>query len=428
MSAVPRLPERRVVEGLLLATGAMAASTFGTLSFPAIAPIVRDRFDLSTVEVGTFTALVFLGAMVASVPAGRLTDRFGAPAMLAASQAGVAVGVSIAALAPTRLVFLTAIGVAGLAYGAVNPPSNVLVSDAIPRRHRGLMLSLKQTGVPIGGLLASAVLPTIAEAVGWRASLLVPVVVLIAASVLCMTVIRREAEMLEAAGDSVWEGSAEDAAPVPALAPMSVYGFIMAGVQLSFVGYLTIYLVDARDFTPTGAGFALALALAAGVSGRVLWGAASDRYCRSHASSLTLAGLLSMGGLLLLSLDGGVALWAAIFVVGFCAIGWNGVYLALIADRATLRTLGRATGLALMFIYAGVVFVPPLFGLLFESIDSWSGVWLTASGLVLCAALAMGLAPRGLPAHIRSPGRPGDRISRQPPPRPPRPGRPREPG
>lgn len=410
MRAPGWLPERRIVEGLALATGAMAASTFGALSFPAIAPIVRDRFDLSTVEVGMFTALVFFGAMIASLPAGRLTDRFGAPVMLAASQAGVAVGVTFAAVAPTRFAFLGAIGLAGLGYGAVNPASNVLVSDAIPRRHRGLVLSLKQTGVPIGGVVASVALPTIAEAVGWRASLLVPVLVLVLASILCLTVVRREAEMLEATGDALWEVSAEDAAPVTALAPMSAYGFMMAGVQLSFIGYLTIYLVDAQGFTATGAGFALALVLAAGVSGRILWGAASDRYFTSHATSLTLAGLGTVGGLGLLLVGDGPALWAAIVVVGFCGIGWNGVFLALVADRATLRTLGRATGLALLFLYAGVVVVPPVLGLLFEAIDSWPAIWLVAAGLVLCAALAIGLAPRRLPAHATAGSETANRI------------------
>ena len=44
-----RLPERRVIKGLGLSTGAMAASTFGTLSFPAIAPFVRDCQHQSTV-------------------------------------------------------------------------------------------------------------------------------------------------------------------------------------------------------------------------------------------------------------------------------------------------------------------------------------------------------------------------------------------
>ncbi len=395
--------ERRVIEGLSLSTGAMAASTFGTLSFPVIAPFVRESFELTTVEIGMFTALVFFGAMIASVPAGRMTDRLGAPVMLAGAQAGVAAGVAIAMIAPTQLTFLAGIGIAGLAYGGVNPPTNVLVNDAIPRRHRALFLSLKQTGVPIGALLASLVLPSIAEAVGWRLSLLLPITVLLAASALTLTLIRREAEKLAAAEDSLWDGPDDDVAPAPALGSMGLYGFIMAGVQLSFVGYLTIYLVDEQSFRPTTAGLALALALAAGVIGRIVWGAASDRYFTSHATSLWLAALGSAGGLLVFLLAGsGPALWVSIVVIGFCGIGWNGVYLALVADRATLKTLGRATGSALLCLYAGVALLPPLFGLLFELIDSWPGTWLTAAGLTVGAMLAIGLAPRRLPSHLRA--------------------------
>lgn len=394
------LPERRILEGLSVSTGAMAASTFGTLSFPAIAPLVRDRFDLTTIEVGTFTALVFFGAMIASVPAGRLTDRLGAPVMLAIAQAGVAGGVAISALAPSRLVFLAGIGVAGLAYGGVNPPTNVLVSDAIPRRHRALFLSVKQTGVPIGGLAASLALPSIAEAVGWRASLLLPIVVLLSASGLALTLVRREAGRLREGG-SAWDRSEpEVAAPAPALAPMGLYGFIMAGVQLSFVGYLTLYLVDERSFTPTHAGFALAVALAAGVLGRIVWGAVSDRFFQSHATALAMAGLGSATGFALLVIGTGPTLWASIVVVGFCGVGWNGVYLALVADRATLSTLGRATGSALLFLYAGVVVLPPLFGALFEAVDSWPGTWSAAVALTVGATLAMALAPRRFPSQF----------------------------
>lgn len=398
-----RLPERRIVEGLSLSTGAMAASTFGTLSFPAIAPLVRDRFDLTTVEVGMFTALVFFGAMIASVPAGRLTDRVGAPVMLAIAQAGVAGGVAISALAPSRLVFLGGIAAAGLAYGGVNPPTNVLVSDAIPRKHRALFLSVKQTGVPIGGLAASLALPSIAEAVGWRASLLLPIAVLLFASGLALTLIRREAEALTEAGAEAWaeaEPEVEPAAPAPALAPMGFYGFIMAGVQLSFVGYLTLYLVDEQGFTAPHAGFALAIALASGVLGRLVWGAVSDRYFQSHATALAMAGVGSAAGFALLLVGTGPALWASLVVVGFCGVGWNGVYLALVADRATLSTLGRATGSALLFLYAGVAVLPPLFGALFETIDSWPGTWSAAVVLTVGATLAMALAPRRFPAPI----------------------------
>lgn len=394
-----RLPERRVLEGLALAGGAMAASTLGTLGYAAIAPLVRDRFDLATVEVGGLTALVFLGALVASLPAGRLTDRLGAPAMLVVAQGGVALGVAISAAAPTRLVFLAGVAVAGLAYGAVNPATNVVLTDVVSRQHRALFLSLKQTGVPLGGLLAGSVLPATASIVGWRGALLVPVAVLVVAGLISLSLVRREAAARAVHGVIPAAPAELEAAPAPSLGPTGTYGFVMAGVQLTFVGYLTIYLVDAQRFSPTSAGLALSLALAAGFTGRIAWGAISDRWFTSHATSLALAGAGSVAGLLLLSLsDDGAGLWAAILLIGFCGIGWNGVYLALVADGTALHRLGRETGSALVFLYGGVVAVPPLFGLLVDGIDNWSDAWRIAALAALCAALAMGFAPRRLPA------------------------------
>lgn len=386
--------ERRVAFGLALSTGAMAASTFGTLGFAAIAPLVRDEFALSTFEIGALTALVFLGAMVASVPAGRLTDRIGAPAMLALAELGVAAGLGIAALAPSRLVFLGGVAVAGMAYGGVNPPTNVLVSDAGGRRHRGLMLSVKQTGVPLGGLVAGSLLPPVAEARGWRSALLLPIAGLLVAAAASYLLARRQMRASDPARET---DTAEGVVPVPGLAAMSAYGFVMAGTQLAFVGYLTVYLVDRADFTPTQAGLALSVAFAAGVIGRPAWGIASDRYFASHATSLALAALGCFAGLVAMAASGdGPGLWVAIVLVGFCGVGWNGVYFALVADGTRRHALGRATGTSLMALYAGVVLLPPLFGLLVDALGSWPDAWLVGAAGVLAAGLAIGLAPRSV--------------------------------
>src|SRR5215467_1187541 len=171
----------------------MATSTFATLGFGALAPYVRETFHLSTFEVGAFPALIFLGAFVISIPAGRLTDRMGAGRALVVSQLWVAAGIAVCAVAESRGLFLAGIAFAGIGYGAVNPATNVLSTSLVPRTHRALFLSVKQTGVTLGGLVAGAVLPTLADSVGWRGSLLVPIGVLLVSAAAGVWVARREA-------------------------------------------------------------------------------------------------------------------------------------------------------------------------------------------------------------------------------------------
>src|SRR5437868_1469333 len=143
-----------VLVGLGVGTAAMATSTFTTLGLGALGPDLRSSFHLTTFQVGLLPGLVFLGALIASVPAGHLTDRLGAGRTLTVSQLGVASGVVVALAATGRWPFLAGVAIAGLGYGAVNPATNVLSTSLVPRRRRALFLSVKQTGVTLGGLIA----------------------------------------------------------------------------------------------------------------------------------------------------------------------------------------------------------------------------------------------------------------------------------
>ena len=53
-----------------------------------------------------------------------------------------------------------------------------------PVRHRNLIFSIKQAGVPVGGVLSGMALPPIAEAAGWRATLVFSAAVVVATIVL----------------------------------------------------------------------------------------------------------------------------------------------------------------------------------------------------------------------------------------------------
>ena len=109
---------------------AMAAGAYATLGFAPLAPLIREEFSLTRWQVGAISAIVFGGAAISSVPSGHLTDRFGAPPVLAAAVAAVACGCLLAAIAPGGLFFLLGVGAVGLSYGLITPPTNVIVRGA----------------------------------------------------------------------------------------------------------------------------------------------------------------------------------------------------------------------------------------------------------------------------------------------------------
>jgi MFS family permease len=87
---------------------------------------------------------------------------------------------------------------------------------------------------------------------------------------------------------------------------------------------------------------------------------------------------------------------------GASAIGWNGVYLAEVAQRAPAGAVSAATAAALFVTFAGVLAGPPVFALMIEGGMSY-GMAFTAVGL---PALLGGVALlRGAKPASPRPGR-----------------------
>src|SRR2546429_601296 len=69
-----------------------------------------------------------------------------------------------------------------LGYGAASPASTHLLVPQTPRPVFNLVMSLRQIGMPLGGVLAALILPPLALTIGWRGALLMelgPVLLLI---------------------------------------------------------------------------------------------------------------------------------------------------------------------------------------------------------------------------------------------------------
>ena len=77
--------------------------------------------------------------------------------------------------------------------------------------------------------------------------------------------------------------------------------------------------------------------------------------------------------------------------MGFANIGWNGVYMTLVAESAPSGRIGRVSGRALRVVFAGAVVVPPALGLVADR-AGWRAAWLGACALAALAALSMSAA------------------------------------
>ena len=379
---------RTDVQGIVLSLAVLATASLVAVALTADAALIRSAFSLNEIGVGAIASCIYVGAAASSVLGGRLTDKRGPAPVLVLATLLLGGGELLAAISPSALFFYAGVLVAGLGYGIVNPPTNVLAN---PRRHdrRGLAISLKQSGIPLGGVIAGAVVPFVAVRYGWRISLSVPI-----AMCLLLAVVFARLRPTPAHAKDV---------PLPfrravrlRLPRAYAFGFFMGGVQVSIFTFLALYLVDDAGMSPQRAGSALALLLVGGLVGRVAWGWISDRLHRDRPRVLQATSLIAAAGLILMPLAGPSLRYPVLFVIGLSSVGWNGVFVATVTEAADSDSIGVVTGRALVLVNAGAVVVPPSFGWVVHSLDSWTVAW---GACALLSLMSVGLlqASRVLP-------------------------------
>jgi MFS family permease len=374
-----RAPGASAVVSVSLA--ALAAGTFATVGIGALAPELQAEFDFSRGEIGLLTALVSVGAALASRRAGLLTDSVGPVKVLALSLVLFAAAVLVAAIAPVAALFMAALLVCGLGYGGINPPTNVVIAGRMQGR-LGFFMSVKQTGVPVGGFLSGLVLPPLAIWVSWRFAF--GTAAFVALGVAGSTALLRGAAVLPRRG-----GARGDGPTRRERISMGLYGFVMAGSQWVFLTYVVLYLTDTRDFSLQRAGLVLSLAMAVSVAGRIFWGWLSDRPGWRVAA---LVGASVIAAAMLALLAGGIrgaGIWPVAALTGAALVGWNGAFHALVAQRAGPGGIGRLSGEVMAVVFAGQVCLPPLLGFLSEALDSWMLLWASAAAVVALAAAVL---------------------------------------
>lgn len=378
---------------LALTLSIQAFGSAAVIAPTAVAPLLLESLQLPPAAIGVYIALVYVGAMIASVVGGHLVMHHGpirtSQYSLALCGTGLlAVCSGVTAVAAAGAVLL------GLGYGPITPASSQVLARTTPAHRIGIVFSLKQTGVPLGGVLAGFVAPPLALASGWPAALMA----IAAGCAACAAL----AQVLRAGLDvglrpgGRWPRPGTLLQPVrmvwgePRMRVLACCSLVFSAVQVSLTSYAVAFLTDQLHWQLVAAGVALSVSQSGGVVGRVLWGWIADRGPGAQRVLLGLCATMMAGGVAMALLGPGTpraVTLAVLAVYGGTAIGWNGVFLAVVARLAPRGEAGVVTGGTLAFTYLGVVTGPPLFGAL-ASAGYGFGLAFAATALPLAACLA----------------------------------------
>lgn len=362
---------------LFVTLAIQALVSMAVLTMPVMATVVAHDLQVSPTLIGLFVAVLYIGAVLASLAAGSAVARFGA---IRVSQGGLllcALGLGLCAWPSAWSVALGAL-LLGLGYGPITPASSHLLALTTPAHRMSLVFSVKQTGVPLGGILAGAIIPSLLLMAGWQQALLA----VAAANVLCAMLAQplrarldgdRESGRALAFGNLV--RPLQLVLSQSAIARLAALSFVFSAVQVSLTTYLVPYLNVALEYGLVAAGLALSAAQIGGVIGRIVWGYISDRWLHARRTLATLAALMTVCTLATALLHVAVPpflVFSLLVVFGVSAIGWNGVYLAEVARQSPPGMASVATGGTLAVTYLGVVFGPAIFAALSGVTGSYS--------------------------------------------------------
>jgi MFS family permease len=356
---------------------------------PAVlAPAAQAEIGVQASSVGIVTALLYLSATFAALLSGRVIGRYGP---MRVSQGSLVLGGAGIALMASANVLLVALGalVIGLGYGHITPSSSAILAERSPERLRAFIFSLKQTGVPVGGAVAGAMLPALVLVLGWKAAALLTGGACVALAVALQPMRSGIDRGSRAADEKAGAGLLEPLKLVLSHRPlreMTLASFTYSGMQMCLGSFLVVFLHDRAGFGLGAAGAALSTAMIAGIAGRLLWGVAADNWVQPRL----LLGVLGVGmslaafvTALITSAWPATAVFFVSFAYGATAVGWNGVYLSEVARIVPPGRAAAATGASLAMTYAGIMVLPSLFWAIIAVSGSYAAAFVTTGLLTL---------------------------------------------
>lgn len=364
---------------LALTTLGQAAANILSASFGPLAPFLQADFQISRTEIGLIATAVSLTAAPSALFGGRVADHVGERRVLILS--GLVSAFSALAISRSDSLWglLASCLLLGLGNGIQNPAGSAAVMRWFPQRQRGFAMGLRQTGVPLGGILAASLAPLLALAYGWRTAYALGGLMACTGAALIFIAYYDPPRQTEAGA----------AAPRP-------LGDLVRDTQLWWLGcifncqlitqqsvstYFVLFLHEALNTSVVGAAALLAVINVVAMAARIGWGLLSDWHFQGKRRPVLLIIVL----LTICSTLGAAAMpqqTPLVLVTGFAvllgasAFAWTGVVGTLVIETAGRESAGSAISVVQVLATPASLLGPPLFGLLTDWAGTYRVAWL----------------------------------------------------
>ena len=147
----------------LLLAALTGGHLFGNCTVIAIAAIATDlkgELNIGAEDYGWLIGVYMIAQGVMAIPGGLLIDYIGARLVFIGSLLLAALGTAVVASATDFWVAFLGMLLVGSGYGLVNPCTSKTVFECFPPKGRATAMGIKQTGVPVGGVIGAMVAGT----------------------------------------------------------------------------------------------------------------------------------------------------------------------------------------------------------------------------------------------------------------------------
>jgi FSR family fosmidomycin resistance protein-like MFS transporter len=374
-------------------SGGHLATDFAGGALPALLPFLVDKFDLSYTLAGLTILAWACSSSVVQPAFGLLSDRRGALWLLPTGLALAAIGIGLAAVAPSYWAMLALVTVSGLGTAAYHPEGTKYAAYVSGRR-RASGMSLFSIGGNIGYALGPIVATALVLEFGLRGGLLLALPPLAVAALLLVLAPYLRDFTPEGSTHEAHAGEDQPRAMAVLLGVVALRSVTWFGL----IGFVPLWEV-AQGRSEAYGNHLLAAMLFAGGLGTLAAGPIADRIgCRP----VLIASVVAVGPLVFVYLlAGGLVGAIALALVGICVIGTFGVTMVM-SQEYLPRHIGMASGLSIgLSIGLGGVAAVGL-GALADAVDLRTALYVCAAAPVAAAALCL-LLPRSRVRSIRTP-------------------------